>query len=159
MKQNRFFTTFPLAEPMTPSNDGTDVIHRQGARPFDERPALKELFGRRHTNIIIVSEAISRPDVGSTVVIKLLGGEYDLSRKDVLLEELLPARSASRVILDCADVAFMDSTALGCLIGLKRAMIERDPKSEIRLLALRPPIERLFRIAGLSKVFEIVPVE
>lgn len=92
-------------------------------------------------------------------VIKLIGGDYDLARRDDFLEELLPARSASSVILDCADVKFMDSTALGCLIGLKKSMSEEHKECRIRLLALRPPLVRLFNIAGLSKIFEIVPVE
>ncbi|MDQ6930439.1 MAG: STAS domain-containing protein [Candidatus Eremiobacteraeota bacterium] len=93
------------------------------------------------------------------VVIKLKGGEYDIARRDELAAELKPGGSAQTVILDFADVTFADSTALGCLMNLRKQMAEHHPNPVIRVMAVSPTLYRLFDITGMTKIFDIVPVE
>lgn len=95
----------------------------------------------------------------SIVVIKLKGGEYDLARRDELASELKPGYVAQTVILDFADVTFADSTALGCLMHLRKRMAEHHEVPVIRIMAVSPTVFRLFDITGMTKIFEIIPVE
>ena len=93
------------------------------------------------------------------VAITLKGGEYDIARRDELHAELAPAETAPVAAIDFSKVEFADSTALGCLLHLKKRMGERHDNPVIRLSGVRPSIERLLDITGLTKIFEIVPAE
>lgn len=93
----------------------------------------------------------------SSVAIKLHAAEYDLLTKGALLEELEPARNAVEVTIDCSSVEFMDSTALNCLVQMRSEMNSASSAPVVRLTHLRPNVQRLFTIAGLSKIFDLIP--
>ncbi len=97
-------------------------------------------------------------DQAPLVVIRLSGGDYDLARKDDLCKELEPAEKTSEATIDFSDVKFIDSTAINCLLRLKKRMLEHSGSAVVRLIGVSARLERLFDITGLSKVFEIVPV-
>lgn len=86
--------------------------------------------------------------VESAVVVHL-GGELDLYNADELravLDEAI-AGSATRVVVDMAEVEFVDSTALGVLIEA-RTRLGRDG-----LLLAAPQIEtrRTLQVSGLDR--------
>jgi len=56
-----------------------------------------------------------------------------------------------RLVVDLAEVGFVDSTGLGSLIGVFKSL--RSQQGEMRLAAARPNVVRVIEITGLNKVF------
>ena len=90
---------------------------------------------------------------GTTVI--EVSGEIDVYTAPRLREALVSLVDAGnyRVIVDMERVEFLDSTGLGVLVGgLKRV---RAHDGGIDLVCTQGRILRIFRITGLSKVFNI----
>src|SRR5688572_5663120 len=87
--------------------------------------------GRRDEPLIEVSTN------GDAVVVRL-GGELDLSNAAVVRRGLLDAvdGAAGRVIVDLAEVEFMDSTALAALLEARARLRDRE-----RFLLAAPGLE------------------
>jgi anti-sigma B factor antagonist len=95
----------------------------------------------------------TREDGGRTVVD--IAGEIDVYTAPTLRDHLsqLVADGSYRLILDLEDVAFLDSTGLGVLVGgLKRV---RAHDGSLTLVCTQERILKVFRITGLTKVFPI----
>lgn len=58
---------------------------------------------------------------------------------------------ASLLVVDLAEIPFIDSSALGALVGSLRRMRERG--GELRLVLPRTTARRIFEITGLDEVF------
>ena len=58
------------------------------------------------------------------------------------------------IVVDLAQVDFIDSTALATLIHGKK--IARENQGDIRLSGLRQPVRMVFELTRLDKVFEIL---
>ncbi len=65
------------------------------------------------------------------------------------------APAEPRVILDLAQVTFLDSTALGCIVGLLRRVGEAE--GELRVVLPGAPTVRIFEITGLDAVLRTYP--
>jgi anti-sigma B factor antagonist len=90
---------------------------------------------------------------GSTVI--AVGGEIDVYSAPRLREKLINLVESGNyhLIVDMEEVEFLDSTGLGVLVGgLKRV---RAHDGWIDLVCTQGRILRIFRITGLSKVFNI----
>jgi anti-sigma B factor antagonist len=90
---------------------------------------------------------------GRTVV--EVSGEIDVYTAPKLREALLSLVDSGtyRLIVDMSGVEFLDSTGLGVLVGgLKRV---RAHDGSIDLVVTQGRILRIFKITGLSKVFNI----
>jgi anti-sigma B factor antagonist len=90
---------------------------------------------------------------GTTVI--EVSGEIDVYTAPRLREALVSLVDAGnyRLIIDMERVEFLDSTGLGVLVGgLKRV---RAHDGGIDLVCTQGRILRIFRITGLSKVFNI----
>lgn len=90
---------------------------------------------------------------GSTVI--AVGGEIDVYSAPKLREKLINLVESGdyHLIVDMEAVEFLDSTGLGVLVGgLKRV---RAHDGWIDLVCTQGRILRIFRITGLSKVFNI----
>jgi anti-sigma B factor antagonist len=59
---------------------------------------------------------------------------------------------AKRVVLDLADVNYMDSSGLGALVGLYVSATKQH--CELKLIHLNHRVKELFRITKLASVFE-----
>lgn len=83
-----------------------------------------------------------------------VGGEIDLSTAPKLKQALLRfAEGPPTLIVDLSQTEYLDSTALGVLVGgLKR---KREHGGELKLAGLAPRVRRVFDITRLSTVFEI----
>ena len=91
---------------------------------------------------------------GDTTVIEV-GGEIDVYTAPRLREKIIALVDDGRyqLIVNLEGVEFLDSTGLGVLVGgLKRV---RQHDGGIQLVCTQPRILRIFRITGLSRVFEI----
>src|SRR6202041_2518640 len=89
----------------------------------------------------------------STVV--AVGGEIDVYSAPKLREKLisLVESGSYHLIIDMEAVEFLDSTGLGALVGgLKRG---RAHGGRVDLVCTQGRILRIFRITGLSRVFNI----
>ncbi len=82
-------------------------------------------------------------------------GEIDVATAPRLREHLRDRMDAgsSTVVVDLLDVTFMDSTALGVLVGAVKRCHEAG--GELRLVVDQPRILKLFEITGLTDVFSI----
>jgi anti-sigma B factor antagonist len=91
---------------------------------------------------------------GDATVIEV-GGEIDVYTAPRLREKIISLVDAGKyhLIVNLEGVEFLDSTGLGVLVGgLKRV---RQHDGWIELVCTQPRILRIFRITGLSRVFEI----
>jgi anti-sigma B factor antagonist len=89
-----------------------------------------------------------------TVVIAV-AGEVDLHSAPDLKAALLDAidQGAREVIVDMSQATFIDSTALGVLVGgLKRL---RSVEGELALVCAERSIIRIFEITGLNRAFSL----
>ena len=82
-------------------------------------------------------------------------GEVDVSTSAALREELytLIDNGATRVVIDCGQMDFIDSSGLGVLVGALKRVREKD--GELVLRALNPSPKKVFEITGLTKLFVI----
>lgn len=72
--------------------------------------------------------------------------------KDRLREIVLRGRKPIR--LDMRRVDFMDSSGLGAMIAVRKALPESLP---LVLEGLTPNVERVFRLTRMDSVFDITP--
>jgi anti-sigma B factor antagonist len=93
-------------------------------------------------------------DPSPRVVRLQMSGEFDISNKDDLTATSLPAESADYVIIDMTGTTYIDSSALHCLIHLKRQLMARSGGA-IQLVGVHPAVHKLFTITGLDDLFEI----
>lgn len=88
------------------------------------------------------------------MVVRLqMRGEYDIANKDSLTEMLLPGEVADSVVIDMADTAYIDSSALHCLVHLRTQLLERG--GVVQLVGVQPNIRRILTVTGLDGLFEI----
>jgi anti-sigma B factor antagonist len=98
-------------------------------------------------------EIVERPG-GDAPVIAVIG-EIDVATAPQLRECLhkVIAEGHATVVLDLLGVTFLDSTALGVLVGaLKRC---RELGGELHVVVADARIMKIFEITGLTKVFPI----
>ena len=90
---------------------------------------------------------------GEAVVVRL-AGELDLYNAPALRAGLLEcaARNPSRLLVDLAEVTFIDSTALGALIEVRASLGSKDG-----LVLVSPGLEarRALEVSGLDRHFEV----
>lgn len=61
----------------------------------------------------------------------------------------------NRLVIDLAEVRFVDSSGLGALVsGFKNAV---SRQGELRLCSLQPQVASMFELTRLHRVFEIAP--
>ena len=92
---------------------------------------------------------------GEGVPVIAVGGEIDVATAPQLRECLhrVIAQGSSTVVIDLLAVTFLDSTALGVLVGaLKRC---RELGGELHVVVADPRIMKIFEITGLTNVFTI----
>jgi len=82
-------------------------------------------------------------------------GEIDVATAPQLRDHLQScvAKNKSTIIVDLLAVTFLDSTALGVMVGgLKRC---REGGGDLHLVIAEPRILKVFEITGLTEVFAI----
>jgi anti-anti-sigma factor len=89
-----------------------------------------------------------------------LAGEIDLATcPDVRAAAVVALNSSqiSEIVIDLAAVTFLDSTAIGCFLDLKKVTTNRN--IALRLRGLQPGPARVFDITGLTAVFDLGSTE
>ena len=93
-----------------------------------------------------------RPDERTALI--SCEGELDLATAPQLKWRLVDALEAGLVgiVIDLADVTFMDSTALGVLVGVRRSL---DVGARLAVVCTHPAVLNIFQVSGLDGAFEI----
>jgi anti-sigma B factor antagonist len=101
----------------------------------------------------LFSVSSERPRDGLAVVV--LSGEVDIYTAPQFKECLLALidEGADRLIVDLTAVSFIDSTALGVLIGGVRRV--NGAGGSMALVVASRPVQRVLSITGLDRVFSI----
>ena len=95
-------------------------------------------------------------DMGDTSVVVHAEGDLDVYTaprlKEVLDEHVASGRP---LVLDLSEVHFIDSTALGVLVGALQQSQSND--GEFRLVVDDPFLLKIFHITGFDGIFPIFP--
>jgi anti-sigma B factor antagonist len=83
-------------------------------------------------------------------------GELDLSTAPRLKWMLVDSLAAGRnqIVLDLSHTTFMDSTALGVLVGVRRRL---DTHERLVIVCTSPEVLKIFEYAGMDGAFAILP--
>jgi anti-anti-sigma factor len=86
-----------------------------------------------------------------------LSGELDASTATLLYDQLsdLEIEDVDHVVLDLAQVSFMDSTGLGVIVTEHKRL--RHSGGSLTIFAPPSSVRRLFEITGLDVILDIVP--
>jgi anti-sigma B factor antagonist len=92
---------------------------------------------------------------GGAIPVVAVSGEIDVATAPQLRECLhrVIAQDSPMIVVDLLAVTFLDSTALGVLVGaLKRC---RELGGDLQVVVVDPRIVKIFEITGLTSVFTI----
>jgi anti-sigma B factor antagonist len=83
-------------------------------------------------------------------------GEVDVYTAPTLREHVLTAvgDGASTLVVDLSDVAFMDSTGLGVLVGALKRLRQADGR--LVVVCTSEPVLKILTVTGLLDVFGVV---
>jgi anti-sigma B factor antagonist len=102
-----------------------------------------------------VEDAPKQTDLPADLPVVALSGEIDLAVAPTMQERLdaLFGEGKTTIVVDLLDATFLDSIALGVLVGA----LERCRKSggELHLVVTEPRILRVLEITGLVTTFPI----
>jgi anti-sigma B factor antagonist len=101
--------------------------------------------------------AISEQPIDGERHVLAVRGEIDLFTAPELKQVLADSIEAGRIriIVDLTDTTFLDSTALGVLIGAVKRLRSRD--GGLAIVNIDDNIAKTFEITGLDQIFTIVP--
>jgi anti-sigma B factor antagonist len=96
----------------------------------------------------------SQPDERTSVV--ALEGELDLGRAPNLKWALVDSVDAGyrQLVVDLTNVTFMDSTALGVLVGVNRSL---DIGARLAIVCVHANVLKIFELSGMDGTFAIFP--
>jgi anti-sigma B factor antagonist len=82
-------------------------------------------------------------------------GELDVNTAPELREQLarLANDGVRQIVVDLADVSFVDSTALSVLVSALKRLRQAD--GDLTLASPTPSVRRVFEITGLTRLFAI----
>ncbi len=98
-----------------------------------------QLVAEEYDGILIVHVAEDRIDASSAIAFK------DRMRE-------ITATPNPRVILNLAQVAFLDSSGLGAVVAVMKAL---GPTRPLELSGLTPTVQKVFRLTRMDSVFTI----
>jgi anti-sigma B factor antagonist len=100
---------------------------------------------------------IKTEELGDHAYLIALSGEVDLYTAPEFKKELLDAiaQGAKQVIVDFSKTTFIDSTALGVLVGAVKRL--RMNEGQLSLVCSDGNITKVFAVTGLDRVFRIYP--
>jgi anti-sigma B factor antagonist len=91
-----------------------------------------------------------------TVTVVALRGRFDAHTAPIL-SRWIGENTPARLVINLAEVSFVDSTALATMVqALKRC---READGDLRLCALQQPVRIIFELTRLDRAFTIVATE
>jgi anti-sigma B factor antagonist len=101
-------------------------------------------------------DSVTTIELVDAVYVVTLRGEIDAFTAPSLrddLRHLVEDTGAVSVVVDLEAVAFLDSSALGALVGMLRRLRERD--GQLRIVQPRTAAARIFELTGLDAVLDL----
>jgi anti-sigma B factor antagonist len=97
---------------------------------------------------------VEQRQVDDHAIVLAIHGELDLATAPTLKWRLLDVLEAGyrQLVLDLSGVGFMDSTAIGVLVGIKRNLAAGQ---RLAIAGLQPDVLKIFEITGLDGSFRI----
>lgn len=97
---------------------------------------------------------VLKESVGNDIKI-VLSGEIDIYTSQSFKNELneVIRTCEGNLFIDCKELAYIDSTGLGILVGALKEI--RKDNNDIYICNLKDNIKKLFLITGLDKLFKI----
>ncbi|HTW41440.1 MAG TPA: STAS domain-containing protein [Solirubrobacteraceae bacterium] len=98
--------------------------------------------------------AIAQRELDPRTSVVSVDGELDLATAPQLKWVLLDALEAGhdRLIVDLSQTTFMDSTALGVLVGVNRSL---DAGGRLTIVCTKPALLRVFELSGMDGVLAL----
>jgi anti-sigma B factor antagonist len=99
---------------------------------------------------------ISQRELDERTNVIAIKGDLDLFEAPNLKWALVDLLNAgySQVVIDLSQVTFMDSTAVGVLVGVNRSL---DAGARLAIVCDKPNVLKIFGVSGLDAMFEIFP--
>lgn len=93
---------------------------------------------------------------GTTLVVCVTDDRIDAAGAIQFKERMrdLIVAPSSRVILDMANVNFLDSSGLGAVVAVMKLLA---PTRKLELAGLTPTVEKVFRLTRMDSIFTIHP--
>ena len=109
-----------------------------------------------HPSANAVPFGISRREPDERTSVIAVQGDLDLATAPQLKWMLVDAleEGHSRLVLDLKDSTFMDSTALGVLVGVSRSLGENGT---LAIVCANAKLLKIFELSGMDGVFAIYP--
>ncbi|HEX5853379.1 MAG TPA: STAS domain-containing protein [Solirubrobacteraceae bacterium] len=109
---------------------------------------------RDHTTVATFAIARRDPDEHRSVI--EIDGELDLASAPELKWALIDALEAGHtgLVVDLSRTSFMDSTALGVLVGFNRSL---DAHARLSIVCSDDAVSKIFELSGMDGVFAIFP--
>lgn len=82
-----------------------------------------------------------------------LQGDLDINSNKEFKEKVNSVQGVKRIIVNCENLSYIDSTGLGAFISIYKHIKEKGEK--LVITGLKPHIKKIFLITDLDKVFEI----
>ncbi len=98
-----------------------------------------ELLAERQGDMLVVRAAQDRIDAAGAIQFK------DRMRE-------ITRDSTGRVVLDLSQVQFLDSSGLGAVVAVMKAL---GPERRLELSGLTPTVQKVFRLTRMDSVFLI----
>lgn len=93
---------------------------------------------------------------GTTLVVRVTEDRIDAAGAIQFKERMrdLIVTPSSRVVLDMANVNFLDSSGLGAVVAVMKLLA---PDRKLELAGLTPTVEKVFRLTRMDSIFTIHP--
>jgi len=117
---------------------------------------LSRLDPSSSTPSTVAPFAIAREDLDARCSVIGVEGELDLATAPNLKWSLIDALDAGRdsLVVDLSRTSFMDSTALGVLVGVNRGL---GPDVRLSIVGGGEAVSKIFELAGMDGIFAIFP--
>lgn len=98
--------------------------------------------------------SLASKDINDIRVITVSASRIDAAGAIQFKEDMRQATGDGphRVIVDLSTVDFVDSSGLGAIVA---AMKQMDPRCQMDLAGLTPPVAKVFRLTRMDTVFDL----
>ncbi len=99
-----------------------------------------DLLAKERGDILIIQVVQNRIDAASAI-------QFKDQMRDITGASAMP-----RVVLDMSNVAFLDSSGLGAVVAVLKALA---PNRKLELSGLTPTVQKVFRLTRMDSIFTI----
>jgi anti-sigma B factor antagonist len=136
--------------------DGSSKLHSEDPHHRGPLAAAHEGDDAARGEPKSVAFAVIRRELDEHAGVLSVEGELDLASAPSLkwaLTDILAA-GHDQVVVDLSLVTFIDSTALGVLVGVKKHL---SPGAKLAITCSHPDVLNIFELTGLDATFDIFP--